>query len=77
MIFPIVFLLWMALVWLVWVSITFSWNSIFVPFFNIPVSNNISIQTWAIIGVILIILYFLIFTKRFESKRFKEYLRKK
>jgi uncharacterized RDD family membrane protein YckC len=77
MIFPIVFLLWMALVWLVWVSITFSRNSFLVPFFSIPVSNNISIQTWVIIGVILVILYFLFFTKNFESEKFKEYLWKK
>ena len=58
-------------IWLIWFSITFFYNTIIIPALSLPESYNISIDKWIIIAIVLIIIYYLFFTKKIEWEKFK------
>lgn len=76
MIYPVLFLLAMAFVWLIGVSVTFLWNSI-IDSLWLSHSNLITIQSWMLIAIALLFIYYIFFTKNLESDKFQRYLWKK
>ncbi len=77
MIYPVLFLLAMAFVWLIGVSVTFLWNSIIIDSLWLSHSNLITIQSWMLIAIALLFIYYIFFTKNLESDKFQRYLWKK
>lgn len=64
----------LVLVWIVWVWITSITNSVIIPLLELPSSSNISLQNWIVIWIIILIFYYIIFTKKIEWDKFKDYL---
>lgn len=77
MIYPVLFLLAMAFVWLIGVSITFLWNTIIIDSLWLSQTNLITIQSWMLIAIALLFIYYIFFTKNLESEKFQRYLWKK
>lgn len=63
-----------AYVMVLWIIISVLINTYLIPILGFDETSNISIGWWVVIVIIISCLYFMIFTKKVESKKFKKYL---
>lgn len=73
-------ILFLPIAWIIitllWVWITLWINSYIIPYMWFDQSSNISIWVWMLIATLLVMIYFTLFTKNFESEKFKDYRNK-
>lgn len=62
-----------VMVWLLWVWITLWFNDVILPLLWWNEDDFISLWTGMIFATIALVIYFFLFTKTLESKKFKDY----
>lgn len=67
---PLIF----AILWILTIIITLWFNSYIFPYFWTNIEMNL--LTWFFISVLLILIYYIFFTKNLESDKFRDFLNK-
>lgn len=55
----------------IWFIITFFYNSLIIPLLWFPASYNLTLDKWVFLALIVVIIYYLFFTKKIEWEKFK------